>query len=247
LFAWTIKNPLTAAFLGAFYFTALVLAFLSSRERMWARARVGVPGVFVFITLTFVATLLHLGQFHFHADDVVPKGAAYLWFVIYLVDPLLVAILWPLQLRRPGSDPPREGSMPLWYRAGLAGPAVVLLGLGIALFAAPEHTAGIWPWTLTPITGRVAGAWLWAIGAAAAIGVWERDWRRLRAPLAAYVVLAVLAGVAFARYPGTVDWDHPSAAGLVVLLASMLALGVVGLRAGIEAERPASAEAATTA
>ena len=32
LFAWTIKNPLTAAFLGAFYFTALTLAALSARE-----------------------------------------------------------------------------------------------------------------------------------------------------------------------------------------------------------------------
>ena len=30
LFAWTIKNPLTAAFLGAFYFTALTLAALSA-------------------------------------------------------------------------------------------------------------------------------------------------------------------------------------------------------------------------
>jgi hypothetical protein len=45
LFAWTIKNPITAAFLGAFYFTALTLAALSGRERIWVRARVGVLGV----------------------------------------------------------------------------------------------------------------------------------------------------------------------------------------------------------
>ena len=40
-FAWTIKLPLTAAFLGGFYLTALGMAVLSARQREWSRARVG--------------------------------------------------------------------------------------------------------------------------------------------------------------------------------------------------------------
>jgi hypothetical protein len=59
-----------------------------------------------------------------------------------------------------------------------------------------------------------------------------------------------LAAVAIAREAGTVDWHHPAATGLLVLLASMLASGLVGLRAGARAVRPAeelAAAGATTA
>src|SRR4029077_8927091 len=47
-FAWTIKLPLTAAFLGAFYLTALGMAVLSARPREGSRARGGCPGAAVF-------------------------------------------------------------------------------------------------------------------------------------------------------------------------------------------------------
>ena len=86
-FAWTIANPLTAAFLGAFYWTAIPLAFLSARRRVWADARVGVPGVLVFLWATLLTTLLHLGKFHFSSPDRFAKGAAWLWLIIYSADP----------------------------------------------------------------------------------------------------------------------------------------------------------------
>jgi len=37
-FARTIQPPLTAAFLGAGYWSSFLLEFLASRERIWARA-----------------------------------------------------------------------------------------------------------------------------------------------------------------------------------------------------------------
>src|SRR5206468_10879005 len=117
---WTIKVPLTAAFLGAFYWTAIPLAALSATRRTWAEARVGVPGVFVFLVLTLATTLLHLGLFHLHSDDSVARGAAWLWLVIYAGDPALVAVAWVLQSRIRGVDPPGRPSVPRWYRAVLA-------------------------------------------------------------------------------------------------------------------------------
>src|SRR5438552_4484959 len=57
-FAWTIAVPLTAAFLGAFYWTAIPLAALSATRRHWADARVAIPGVFVFLVLSFVTSTL---------------------------------------------------------------------------------------------------------------------------------------------------------------------------------------------
>src|SRR5688500_10837759 len=64
-FAWTIGVPMTAAFLGAGYWAAGVLEFLIASERIWANARPGAPAVWIFTTLTLIATLLHLDIFRF--------------------------------------------------------------------------------------------------------------------------------------------------------------------------------------
>src|SRR3954447_12735586 len=62
-FAWTIDVPLTAAFLGACYWTAALFALLSARERTWAHVRVVFPGILVAGTLILAATLMHLDRF----------------------------------------------------------------------------------------------------------------------------------------------------------------------------------------
>ncbi|MGZ8687749.1 MAG: hypothetical protein ACXWZP_04910, partial [Gaiellaceae bacterium] len=77
-----------------------------------------------------------------------------------------------------------------------------------------------------------SGAWALAIGVAAVAGARENDWRRLRAPFAAYVALTVLVGVAILRYPDVPDWSHPGSWVLGAVLASMPVLGLVGLQAG---------------
>src|SRR5207244_6570123 len=56
LFAWTIKPPLTAAFLGGSYITALVLEILAARERVWVRTRVVYPAMRLFTTGTLADT-----------------------------------------------------------------------------------------------------------------------------------------------------------------------------------------------
>lgn len=234
IFAWTIKNPLTAAFLGAFYFTALVLAALSARERIWIRARVGVFGVFVFVTLTFVLTLLHLGLFHFHAPRTVAKGAAYLWFAVYMIAPIGVAVAWAFQVRTPGTDPPRQYTLPAWYRALLAVHASVTVLVGIWLFvAAPAGNTAAWPWTLTPLTARAVAAWLIGLGLVLADAVVESAWERIRSALAAYVALGVLEFAALARYPHApgLDWGAPKTWVYIAFLATVLFIGAYGWKA----------------
>lgn len=231
LFAWTIKNPLTAAFLGAFYFTALVLAFLSGREQAWARARVGVTGVVVFISLTFVLTLKHLGLFHFHSNGLAAKGAAYLWFVVYMLAPIGAVIAWISQLRSPGVDPPREHLLPAWFRAIVAIQGAIVLGVGLWLFvAAPNGDTAIWPWTLTPLTARAIAAWMIGLGLVLALAVYENAWERIRNALGAYVVLGVLELVALARYPHVkgLDWGAPKSWIYVGFLAAVILIGAYG-------------------
>jgi hypothetical protein len=98
-FAWTIQPPLTAAFLGAGYWSSFLLEFLASRERIWARARVAVPAVFAFTTLTLVATLVHFDRFHFGSSEIFARVAAWFWLMIYLVVPPIMLVLWIRQQR----------------------------------------------------------------------------------------------------------------------------------------------------
>ena len=116
-----------------------------------------------------------------------------------------------------------------WVYGVLAVHAVVLLGLGVALFAAPAQTAPLWPWKLTPLLAQATGAWLISFGVAAAHALLERDARRLRPAAVGYVLLAVLQSIALARYPHLFEWRSVSGVVYLIFLATMLLTGAVGL------------------
>jgi len=87
-FAWTIANPLAAAFLGGAYWAAVPIEALAARQPVWANARIAVPAVSVFTALTLAVTLMHLGQFHlgrhFAAGTQIVTVA---WIAIYALVP----------------------------------------------------------------------------------------------------------------------------------------------------------------
>ena len=99
-FAWTIKSPLTAAFLGANYWAAIVLEVLAARQRMWARVRVAFVPVLVFTFDTLVVTLVHLDRFHLHGGAFVTRLSTWLWLAIYIAVPPAMIVLGARQLRR---------------------------------------------------------------------------------------------------------------------------------------------------
>lgn len=232
-FAWTIANPLAAAFLGAGYWASVSIEALSGRQRVWANARIAVPAVFVFTVLTLVATLMHLGQFHLGASSATgTRIVTVAWFAIYILVPLLMLIVLAVQARAPGVDPPRSAGLPAWILAVLAVQAIVLLGFGVALFAVPAHAAPLWPWKLTPLVAQATGAWLIGLGVAAAHMLLERDARRVRPAAVGWVLLAVLQFIAVARYPDHFAWRSASGVIYLVFLATMLLTGVVWLARG---------------
>nr|MBI2904172.1 hypothetical protein [Chloroflexota bacterium] len=228
-FAWTIKLPLTAAFLGAGYWASFSLEYLGARERTWARARVAVPGVLVFTTLTLVTTLLYFDKFHFGSADWVARAAAWSWLGVYGTVPLMMTAILVTHVRAPGGDPERQASMPGWMMAALSAQAVVMLALGLALFLAPELVAAVWwPWALTALAGRAVAAWLLGLGVAVAHSVWEADYGRVRAGTASLAVFGLLQFVALARYGSAVDWARPVTWGYMALMVSFVVVGVVG-------------------
>ena len=221
-FSWTIDVPLTAAFLGACYWTAALFTLLAARASTWARARAVMPGILVAGTLILLATLMHLDKF---AMDTV-RG--WLWVILYAGLAPGVLVLLGLQRRVPGADPPvvrrieRRTGVPLALAAG------VLLIAGMALFTFPGTTAGWWPWSLTELTARMTGAWLTAVGVTLVAVLLERDWARVWAAMVYLAALAAAQLATLARYPGTVERAHAGAWIYVAGCVALLALAVFG-------------------
>jgi hypothetical protein len=228
LFAWTIASANSAAFLGAFYWTSVPLAFSSARQQTWDRARVGVPGVLVFLWLTLATTLIHADKFHFSSPMLLAKGAAWVWLLIYAIDPVLISVALVRQLRLPGGDRPREAPVGAGYLVAVAVSAAIILALGVGLFATPDWAAGWWPWALTPLTARAMASWLIGLGIVLVTAVFERDWLRIRPATGAYALLGALELIALARFSGEVDWSSWVAWALVAFFATALLVGTYG-------------------
>jgi hypothetical protein len=103
---------------------------------------------------------------------------------------------------------------------------VVLLGLGVFLFAQPESAA--WPWTLTPLTGRAIAAWLLGVGTGALLMAREDDLAPCRAPLITYGLVPVLELVALSRFSSSVSWDGPAVWLFLVFLSCMFVVPLFG-------------------
>ena len=255
LFSWTVNPPLTAAFLGAAYWAAFLLEYLSSRERIWARARMAVPAVLAFTVLTLVVTLIHLDKFHFGSDiSAFTQTITWVWLLVYAIVPMVMAGLWVSQIRTAGEEPLRHAPMPRWMRRALAGQAAVMLPLGLALLVAPTSVAGaLWPWSLSALTGRAIGAWVIALGIFAAQAVWEEDLLRLSGGLFAYWVFGGLQLIAVARFATA---DHPVTGEPVLdwgdiriwaYVGFILSMGVVGLWGWLAARTATRAESVAPA
>jgi hypothetical protein len=222
LFAWTIEPPLTAAFLGASYWASTTLAATAAMERDWVRARAFVAPYLIAGVVLLWVTLVHIDRFHMDAVT------GWAWLILYAIFPPAVVAILLRQLRVPGEDPPRDTPMP---RALLAGHALVggaLTLLGAALVIAPTDAASLWPWPLTPLTGRAIGTFVLAQGVLALVVCRERDWDRVRPAMLQQLVVGVLQLAALLRFSGTLDWDRAGAWIYLGVVLAVLGAGAYG-------------------
>ena len=228
LAAWPIKPPLSAAFLGGGYLAAFFLAFLSAREKVWARARLAFASIFLISVLLLIATLLHLDRFHFSHPNGFTRFLAWLWLVAYAVFPMLMPLALVLQRRRPGGDPGLVAPLQRWARALLSAQGGLAVLVGAVMFVAPATAMGFWPWELTPLTSQAIGAWAVSMGALALNAAWEHDWTRLRAMVTGYGLFGIVQLVNLTRFTASVDWTRPSAWAYAAFVASVAAMGAFG-------------------
>lgn len=228
-FSWSVQ-ALSATFLGGSYLAAAVIEFGAARERIWANARIAVPAVLLFTTLTLFVTLGNIDGYHFNSPDLVQSVGTWAWLVVYVVVPPIMAIVLVVQLMRGGGDPELMQPISVSLRVGLiAGGALLLIG-GVILLIEPGASSWMWPWRLTSLTGRAFGAWMAGFGTAMVHIAWEADWRRARPATVGAGVLGVLQLVALIRYPDVPDWGAPQTWVYLAVLLSFVALAGAGWR-----------------
>lgn len=233
-FAWTIKPPVTAAFIGAGYLATTTALALALRESEWARVRVGVWVVATGLVSILIATLLHLDKFHLKSIVWSARAWAWTWLFLYIVlVPGLLVALWA-QRRQPQAEPPRQALLPVWLRVGQLGLGALMLAIGAALFLAPASADYLWPWPLTPLTARMVGSFYLAFGVSLFAAARENDYARIRVASFAYVVFAVLQLVTALRYP-VVDWRTLPGLLLAAVLLALFAIGSIGVRGALKA------------
>jgi len=184
---WTIHNELTAAFLGAAYAAGFVLSVVSLRQGDWSRIRVPLLTVTVFTWITAIATVIHLHKLHLVTGGPFARLVAWVWVAVYLVIPLACVVVVARQERRRVRPENVVRPMAGWLTAVLAAEGVLLFTAGVTLFVSgatvhhhePTTAAVFWPWALMPLSAQVIGAWLIALGLAAALAIHQRDLSRL--------------------------------------------------------------------
>lgn len=227
-FSWTINPPLTAAFLGAGYLASFVTEILSARERLWIRARVAVPGVWVFTTLTLIITLIHWDRFHFDSPVFITQAGTWVWLGVYVSVPIAMGILWIDQIKQPGETPSRKSTLPGWVRSILVAQGITMLVMSGAMILFPDVMIPFWPWKLSALTSRAIGAWGAGIGVIVLHANWENDWDRLYPMMISYALYGILQLVNIIRYPTILTWSNFSAILYTILVASICLLGIYG-------------------
>jgi hypothetical protein len=223
--SWTIAPPLTAATLGAFYWAAFVLILSAARSKSWVQARPAVYPVTVIALLLLVITLVHLDRFDL--DSVF----GVFWVVIYALVPALLAWALADQLAARGDDRRGMQRLPGLLRQAVLLEGVAMLAAGALLLIAPGAADDIWPWTLSPLTSRAIGSFLFGVGLAALIAARDDDPLSFRGAALGYTALGLLELLALNLHIPDLG-DRPVATTLyAVFWVAVVLTGSYGLRA----------------
>lgn len=180
-YAWEIRPPIDAAFMGAGYLAGTVAtALVVFAARSWRSLRILPPALVVLSVGLLGATLLHAERFRW---DYVPT---WVWTVVYAGVPAVVTALWCLQERRAPRPPAADPRLRALRAASLALGGVLAAG-SLALYVAPSQLADLWPWPLTPLLARVVASWYALVATALLASAWS-----LRRPIEAVIPYVTL-------------------------------------------------------
>jgi hypothetical protein len=227
-YAWAIKPPVNAAFIGAGFLagtlaTGLVLRY-ATRWRTFSTLPIA---LWVLASSLLAATIIHNDRFKW---DYAPT---WVWAFVYGAVPLAVPYLVARQRRIADEVPAADPRLrPLRVLSAIVG--ALLIAGAVALFVAPVELGQHWPWPLTPLLGRAVAAWYALFGTmllSCAVGL-----RRPAEAIIPYATLAAWSGLLLAL--PLLHPDDVEGGGLwIALMLALLALSAYALRVALPARR----------
>lgn len=214
---WALA-PFNLRFLGALYSAALVAALLQCLYARWSPARTVTTMIFVFTLVVTILSFVHFARFDLRT---VP---AWIWFVLY-VGVCVNAGAHLAFYRNPslaGHAPGPAASALLLVQATALG------GYGLALLAAPEAAARLWPWKLDTFHAQIYSV-TFLTPAAGALTLRRRasraDWLTLGLTQVAWGLLPIVALLVVDAKVHRVDWGAVATWAWIALFAAIAATG----------------------
>jgi hypothetical protein len=224
LWAWKLQPEVTAMVLASVYVAGAYFFARLMSGAPWQRVAAGFPAIALFVWLAAVATILHYDRF---IKDSLPFAA---WLTLYTVTPIGVPLLYLSNRRRAGG--PEGPALPRGVRMALGAVGAALVVAGLVLFVAPELVIDAWPWTLTPLTGRITGAVVAMYGALWVSVATDGTWQGARIPLQAHALGLAFLLLAVVRGQDAIDWGNALAVVFVAVAGAMLAVSAALAWAG---------------
>jgi hypothetical protein len=221
-YAWAIRQPISAAFLGGGYLAGVVATSLTVfAAQRWRSIQ---PLAIALVTLSvglLTATLLHTARFRWGYP---PTWA---WTGVYALAPAGVTILARRQRAITIRPLVADSRLRLLRLLSLVLGAAMLAG-AIALFAFPAELGRDWPWPLTTLLAQAVAAWCAMIAAALLWCAYD-----LRRPQEAFIPYATLGSwcIALLALPAlhAADLTRTGAPLLTYLAALTALLALAGL------------------
>jgi len=217
-FAWTFAAPISAAFLGAGYWAAIPHAFMGSRAKAWTYVRTSMPAALTATGLLTITTFLHIDKFHFSSPLLITRFVTWVWVIVYIVVPPILAIAWIIQSRLPDAKVQGQNPLPAWMRSGFSFLAVFALLTGLSIFFAPGAMSAVWAWPVPPLAARAISAWLTAFGVACAALTFENDLKHGAGTCSSLFAFCALQLIVVARYSTAMEWSRPMTIGYILFL-----------------------------
>jgi hypothetical protein len=222
-YAWSIKPPVNAAFIGAgFLAGTLATGLVLWKAKRWRTFSTLPIALWVLATTLALATFIHEDRFFWDYP------LTWVWTAVYVGVPFAVPFLVWRQRRDAEPAPPADPRLTaLRIISALAG-ALLVIGAA-ALFLFPENLLDEWPWPLTPLLARAVAAWYALFGTmlvSCALGL--RHPHEALIPYATLTCWCVLLLSLPLLHPDDVSGGVAWYAGMLALLA----LGVFGVLRG---------------